>query len=89
MLRTPSVRLVLAAGVALVISACQDQPNPTSPDPRDVAVSAQRSPQGGGLPSTEQLDRQVPGFGGFFLDASGAPTIYLARGVSRAPAEHA
>ena len=89
MLRTPSVRLVLAAGVALVISACQDQPNPTSPDPRDVAVSAQRSPQGGGLPSTEQLDRQVPGFGGFFLDASGAPTIYLARGVSRAPAEQA
>ena len=89
MLRTPSVRLVLAAGVALVISACQDQPNPTSPDPRDVAVSAQRSPQGGGLPSTEQLDRQVPGFGGFFLDASGEPTIYLARGVSRAPAEHA
>jgi hypothetical protein len=89
MLRTPSVRLVLAAGVALVISACQDQPNPTSPDPRDVAVSAQRSPQGGGLPSTEQLDRQVPGFGGFFLDASGEPTIYLARGVSRAPAEQA
>jgi len=89
MLRTPSVRLVLAAGVALVISACQDQPNPTSPDLRDVAVSAQRSPQGGGLPSTEQLDRQVPGFGGFFLDASGAPTIYLARGVSRAPAEQA
>ena len=89
MLRTPSVRLVLAAGVALVISACQDQPNPTSPDPRDVAVSAQRSPQGGGLPSTEQLDRQVPGFGGFFLDARGEPTIYLARGVSRAPAEHA
>ena len=89
MLRTPSVRLVLAAGVALVISACQDQPNPTSPDLRDVAVSAQRSPQGGGLPSTEQLDRQVPGFGGFFLDGSGEPTIYLAPGVSRAPAEQA
>jgi hypothetical protein len=89
MLRTPSVRLALAAGVTLLISACQDQPNPTSPDPRDVAVSAQRSPQGGGLPSTEELDRQVPGFGGFFLDGSGEPTIYLARGVSLAPAERA
>src|SRR5512133_1412514 len=89
MLRTSSVRLALATGVALVISACQDQPNPTSPDLRDVAVSAQRSPQGGGLPSTEELDRQVPGFGGFFLDGSGEPTIYLAPGVSRAPAARA
>ncbi len=89
MLRTPSIRLALAAGVALVISACQDQPNPTSPDPRDVAVSAQRSSQGGGLPSVDELDRQVPGFGGFFLDGSGEPTIYLARGASRAPAERA
>ncbi len=89
MLRTPSMRLALAAGVALVISACQDQPNPTSPDPRDVAVSAQRSSQGGGLPSVDELDRQVPGFGGFFLDGSGEPTIYLARGASRAPAERA
>jgi len=89
MLRTPSMRLALAAGVALVISACQDQPNPTSPDPRDVAVSTQRSAQGGGPPSVDELDRQVPGFGGFFLDGSGEPTIYLARGASRAPAERA
>jgi len=89
MLRTPSIRLALAAGVALVISACQDQPNPTSPDPRDVAVSTQRSAQGGGLPSVDELDRQVPGFGGFFLDRNGEPTIYLARGASRAPADRA
>src|SRR5262245_34709414 len=89
MLRTPSLRLALAAGVVVLISACQDQPNPISPDPRDVAVSAQRSSQGGGLPSADELDRQVPGFGGFFLDASGEPTIYLARGASRAPAERA
>jgi len=89
MLRIPSMRLALAAGVALVISACQDQPNPTSPDPRGISASAQRSSQGGGPPSTEELDRQVPGFGGFFLDRSGEPTIYLARGASRAPAERA
>lgn len=89
MLRASSVRLALAAGISLVISACQDQPNPTSPDPRDVTVSAQRSPQGGSLPSTDALDRQVPGFGGFFVDANGEPTIYLARGASRAPADRA
>ena len=89
MLRASSVRLALAAGTALVISACQDQPNPTSPEPRDLAVSTQRSAQGGNLPSADALDRQVPGFGGFFLDANGEPTIYLARGASRAPAERA
>jgi len=89
MLRAPLVRLALAAGVALAISACQDQPNPTSPDPRTVAASPQRSSQGGDLPSTEELDRQVPGFGGFFLDADGEPTIYVARGAGRAPAERA
>jgi len=89
MRRTPSMRLALAAGVALVISACQDQPNPISPDPRDVAVSTQRSAQGGGLPSVDELDRQIPGFGGFFIDRNGEPTIYLARGASRAPAERA
>ena len=89
MLRAPLVRLALAAGVALAISACQDQPNPTSPDPRTVAASPQRSSHGGDLPSTEELDRQVPGFGGFFLDADGEPTIYVARGAGRAPAERA
>jgi hypothetical protein len=89
MLRGSSTRLALAAGAALALSACQDQPNPTSPDPLGIEPSAQRSAQGGGLPSTEDLDRQVPGFGGFFLDASGEPTIFLARGASRAPAERA
>ncbi len=89
MLRAPLVRLALAAGVALVVSACSDQPNPTSPDPRGLAASAQRSAQGVGAPSAAELDRQVPGFGGFFLDGNGEPTIYLARGASRAPAERA
>jgi len=89
MLRGSSTRLAFAAGAALAVSACQDQPNPTSPDPRGAEPTAQRSPQGGGPPSAEELDRQVPGFGGFFLDANGEPTIYVARGMSRAPAERA
>ena len=89
MLRGSSTRLAFAAGAALAVSACQDQPNPTSPDPRGVEPSTMRSPQGGGPPSAEELDRQVPGFGGFFLDANGEPTIYVARGMGRAPAERA
>jgi hypothetical protein len=31
----------------------------------------------------------VPGFGGFFLDRAGEPTVYLTRGAGRAPAERA
>jgi hypothetical protein len=43
--------------------------------------------QGADLPPASEFARQVPGFGGFFLDRSGNPTLYLTRGSSRAPAE--
>ena len=86
--RTP-FRLGFAAGAVLTFAACQDQPGPTSVDPRVASPSAQRSEQGGQLPSADELDRQIPGFGGFFLDRDGAPTVYLARGASRAPVDRA
>jgi hypothetical protein len=86
--RTP-FRLALAAGAVLAFAACQDQPGPTSVDARLASVSAQQSPQGGDLPSAAELDRQIPGFGGFFLDRDGAPTVYLTPGASRAPVERA
>jgi hypothetical protein len=41
------------------------------------------------MPSDDDLDRQIPGFGGFFFDRDGSPTIYLARGASRGAAEQA
>jgi hypothetical protein len=85
----PRLRLLgpgLAAGAALAISACQDNSNPTSPD-AGVAPSAARSSQGADLPSAAEFDRQVPGFGGFYLDRDGTPTVYLTRGAARAPAE--
>ena len=88
MSRSP-FRLALAAGAILAIAACQDQPGPTSVDARLPSATAQQSPQGGGLPSADELDRQIPGFGGFFLDGDGAPTVYLTRGASRAPVERA
>ena len=76
----------LASGVALTLTACQDNPNPTSPNAEPPSTRVQSS-QGGGLPSASEFARQVPGFGGFFLDRTGAPTVYLTRGSSRAPAE--
>src|SRR5262245_38214164 len=39
------------------------------------------------LPSEADFVRQVPGFGGFFLDANGTPTVYLVPGTSRSPAD--
>ena len=85
----PRLRLLgpgLAAGAALAVSACQDNSIPTSPDAGLVPATARVS-QGPGLPSAAEFDRQVPGFGGFFLDRDGTPTVYLTRGASRAPAE--
>jgi hypothetical protein len=87
--RAPVVRLALAAGAALAIAACQDQPGPTSVDGRPLSANADRSAQGGGLPSAAELDRQVPGFGGFFLDSNGEPVVYLARGASQAALQRA
>jgi hypothetical protein len=76
----------LAAGAALAISACQDNSTPTSPD-AGLVPNAARQSQGPELPSAAEFDRQVPGFGGFFLSRDGTPTVYLTRGASRAPAE--
>ena len=78
----------LVAGAVLVLAACQDSSNPASPDPGLPSLALQGN-QGGALPSAQELDRQVPGFGGFYLDASGTPTVYLSAGASRAPAERA
>jgi hypothetical protein len=76
----------LVAGAALAISACQENSTPTSPDAGLIPAAA-RSSQGPELPSAAEFDRQVPGFGGFFLSPDGTPTVYLTRGASRTPAE--
>ena len=86
MLRSRLFPLGLASGVALTLAACQDNSNPTAPDAVPPSDRVQAS-QGADLPPASEFARQVPGFGGFFLDRSGNPTLYLTRGSSRAPAE--
>jgi hypothetical protein len=78
--------LALASAAALTLAACQDNSSPTAPDAGALSSRVQ-APQGPELPSASEFARQVPGFGGFFLDRNGAPTVYLTRGSSRAPAE--
>ena len=71
----------LIAGAALFAGACSDENQPTSP-----SVSE---------PTFRQFDdpvaaaRQVQGFGGFFYDENGRPTIYLKDTRLRASAERA
>lgn len=88
MYRTPAFRTALAAAATIAIAACQDAPAPTAVEPAVPSPALQRS-QGSGLPSAAELDRQIPGFGGFFLDGSGTPTVYVSRGASRAPVDRA
>jgi hypothetical protein len=78
--------LGFAAGAALALGACQDDSTPTSPDTGPLSARVQSS-QGPDLPSAAEFARQVPGFGGFFLNQDGTASVYLTRGSSRAPAE--
>ena len=69
---TVALRTLLAAGV-LTLSACLDTTGPRRPDPSAATTAV---PQ---VPEDEQaaLAGAVPGFGGLFLDETGAPTVYL------------
>ena len=69
---------VLAASVFL-LAACLDRPEPLAPtgatDAGLARSAAQASPD-----DPNALARGVRGFGGFFFDAEGMPTIYLGSG---------
>jgi len=76
------------AVVALAIAACQENPSPTAAIPDAPSASIQL-PQASEASSFDQVARQVPGFGGFFVARDGTPTVYLTRGSSRADAVRA
>jgi hypothetical protein len=78
----------LVAGTALLASACSDTSQPTSPSDQPAVTgpttSLQQQPE-----DPVALARQVPGFGGFFYDAQGTPTVYLKDVAVRGTAERA
>ncbi len=77
-----AVPALAAAAVLLATASCTDQTDPNAPA-LPGAPAAPAVTQGRGL-DPNALAQGVPGFGGFFFDASGAPTVYL-----RDPGQHA
>ncbi|MBA3318171.1 MAG: hypothetical protein H0T50_08790 [Gemmatimonadales bacterium] len=65
----------LVAGTVLLASACSDTTRPTLPADSPAEAGPIGAVQQPGDPVA--LARQVPGFGGFFFDEQGVPTIYL------------
>jgi len=90
MLRLRSISVaVLAGAVAL---GCSDSNQPVGPsDQSDNSSSepAMRAAAQTGADDPIALAKSVPGFGGFFIDEQGTPTIYLKDTGKRAAAEQA
>jgi hypothetical protein len=78
----------LITGAFLLASGCSDdftQPTPTT----ERLEPAQVADQQGSAEDPVALARNVPGFGGFFVDEQGTPTIYLKDARQRGAAEKA
>ncbi|MGH7580668.1 MAG: hypothetical protein ACREM9_10885, partial [Gemmatimonadales bacterium] len=85
-MRPRSALQTLAVGAVLVLASCTDQTDPVAPSQTpDPALAAR---QGTGK-DPNALGRVVPGFGGFFLDAQGVPTVYLKDAGKRGDVEQA
>lgn len=76
------------AAVALLAIACQDTPAPTDPAQR-VNPSLVAAPSQSEAPDQMDVAQAVPGFGGYFIDETGAPTVYLTDPSRRPEAEQA
>ncbi len=88
MLRNRVKLVACLAGGVLLASACSDANQPTSPTNQTPSAPDLRTGQ---QPEADPngLARGVRGFGGFFFDAQGAPTIYLKDAAQRGNAERA
>ena len=88
MIRTSPRFGLLAAAMALAVSACQETSEPTTPefqpDTPDLQQLAQEP-----SPDPMAVAHAVPGFGGLFLDSSGRPAVYLTDLRQRGAAERA
>jgi hypothetical protein len=79
--------LALASGAFLLATACSDQNEPAAPNGQpnpSVHATAQGRPD-----DPNALAKGVRGFGGFYFDAAGTPTMYLKDAAQRGNAERA
>jgi hypothetical protein len=74
----------LVAGTVLLASACSDTTQPTPPSDERIGADPLQQPD-----DPVALVRGIPGFGGFFFDREGAPTIYLRDVAARGQVERA
>jgi hypothetical protein len=86
--RTPPALCALLIGGLSLIVACHDTPDPTSPHNQPLSPQLPQLSQNP-TPSQLEVAQAVPGFGGYFLDGSGAPTVYLLDPAQRPAAEQA
>jgi hypothetical protein len=92
MLRLRTFTLALAAAaVTVALGSCSDDSTlPSAPSAPSAAPDlALVGPQQDLADDPVALARAVPGFGGFFVDEQGTPTIYLTNPGRRAAAEQA
>ena len=84
-MRQRTVLLVsLVAGTGLLVSACSDTTQPTPPSDERIGAGPFQQPD-----DPVALVRDIPGFGGFFFDPAGIPTVYLSDGSARGQVERA
>jgi hypothetical protein len=83
----------LTVGSTLVAGACRDESTPTQPaGPPPGPGARQLSPAPSQRPALDPqvgYAREIPGFGGVFLDRNGTPTVYLKDVRQRPAAERA
>jgi hypothetical protein len=74
----------LVTGTVLLASACSDTTQPTPPSDERIGADPLQQPD-----DPVALVRGIPGFGGFFFDREGAPTVYLRDVAARGQVERA
>jgi hypothetical protein len=78
---------LLAAAAVVLAAACSDEREPVAPsDQPDVLA---RPAVQGTVDNPNALAKGVAGFGGFFYDAAGTPTVYLKNSKERGNTERA
>jgi hypothetical protein len=84
-------RSMVSLLVLLALAACDRAGEPMGPAPDDARAAFALGGDGYGDPTPDQLTvaQQVPGFGGYFIDAAGVPTVYLTDPAQRPAAEAA